>query len=205
MTVGDGRPLQQPVERDLRHGLAGLAGDLVERVDHLVEVLVGDRRAVSRQFCCRRLTSGSGWPRRILPVSRPQPSGLQTTVPDALVEAERHQLPFVVAADQRVVGLVRDVARPAVSFGDRRATSSGASRRSSSSRCSGSCRAARGVERRERLFDRRHGVEAVQLVEVDVVGAEPAQAGFDRRGSDDSATSRRRSGRRPCGRWPWWR
>ena len=30
---------------------------------------------------------------------------------DALVEAERHQLPFVVAADQRVVGLVRDVAR----------------------------------------------------------------------------------------------
>ena len=82
----DGRdrgPLQQPVERDLRHRLAGLRGDLVERVDDPVEVLVGDRRADVRRpaCCCSRLVSGSGCPRRILPVSRPQPSGLQTTVP----------------------------------------------------------------------------------------------------------------------------
>ena len=30
---------------------------------------------------CRRLPSGIGWPRRILPVRRPQASGLQTMVP----------------------------------------------------------------------------------------------------------------------------
>ena len=83
MTVATRGPLQQPVERDLRHGLAGLRGDLVERVDDVVEVLVGDRRA--RIAVCLAVaagwSSGSGWPRRILPVSRPQPSGLQTTAP----------------------------------------------------------------------------------------------------------------------------
>ncbi len=58
---------------------------------------------------------------------------------DALVAAERHQLPLVVAVEQRVVGLMRDVARASRGGPTRRATSSGASRRSSSSRCSGSC------------------------------------------------------------------
>ena len=32
--------LQQPVQRDLRHGLAGLGGHDVERIDDLVERLV---------------------------------------------------------------------------------------------------------------------------------------------------------------------
>src|SRR5580658_6518502 len=36
----DGRPLQQPVERDLRDQLAGLPGDLVERIDDAEEMLV---------------------------------------------------------------------------------------------------------------------------------------------------------------------
>ncbi len=41
-TVG---ALQQPVDGDLRHGLAGLGGDRVERVDHAEELRVIDRRA----------------------------------------------------------------------------------------------------------------------------------------------------------------
>ena len=36
---------EQPVERDLRHGLARFLGDCVEGVDDPVDVLVGDRRA----------------------------------------------------------------------------------------------------------------------------------------------------------------
>ena len=57
MTFATRRPLQQPVERDLRHGLAGLLRDLVERVDDPVEVLVGDRRPdVGRRPC-----SAGGW------------------------------------------------------------------------------------------------------------------------------------------------
>ena len=66
----------------------------------------------------RRLTSGSGAPRRILPVSRPQPSGRPHDRAHALIEAERHQFPFVVAADQRVIGLVGDIARQAIAIGN---------------------------------------------------------------------------------------
>jgi hypothetical protein len=36
------------------------------------------------------------------------------------------------------------------------------------------------VERVEDLFHRRHRIEAVQLEEIDVVGAQPAEAGVDR-------------------------
>ena len=38
---------------------------------------------------------------------------------DLLVEAQRHKLPFVLAADQRIVGLMRDVARQPVLLGYR--------------------------------------------------------------------------------------
>src|SRR5579883_1338511 len=37
---------------------------------------------------------------------------------DALIDAEGHQLPFVVSADQRVVDLMRDMPRPAVPVGN---------------------------------------------------------------------------------------
>ena len=39
------RPLQHPVQRDLRNGLARLPGDLVQRIDDAVEKFVRDRRA----------------------------------------------------------------------------------------------------------------------------------------------------------------
>ena len=47
------------------------------RVRHDKTMAGGPRSAV----LCRRLTSGSGCPRRMRPVRRPQPSGLQTTAP----------------------------------------------------------------------------------------------------------------------------
>ena len=37
MSVATVGPLQQPVQRDLRDGLAGLRGDRVQRIDDLVE------------------------------------------------------------------------------------------------------------------------------------------------------------------------
>ena len=43
--AGHGRPLQQPVQRHLRHGPAGLGGNGVQRVDDPVQVLVLDLRA----------------------------------------------------------------------------------------------------------------------------------------------------------------
>src|SRR5258707_7853906 len=74
----------------------------------------GPHCAVSR----RRLPSGKGRPRRILPVRRPQPSGLQTIAPTPLVKGQRHQLPLVVAPDQRIVDLMRNVAGPTMLRGN---------------------------------------------------------------------------------------
>ena len=132
MTVDDRGPLQQPVERNLRHRLAGLLRHRVERVDHAEHVLVGDRRAhrspvsCSRLVCRQRLAAadlaGQAAPAERAPHHRARRPG----------RGQRHQLPLVVAADQRVVRLVGDVARPAVAVGDRERSSSGASRRSSS-------------------------------------------------------------------------
>lgn len=74
------RPLQQPVQRDLRHRLAGFLGDSIERIDNAIRYSSGTGGPISAVLCSR-LDAGSGYPRRILPVSRPQPSGLQTIAP----------------------------------------------------------------------------------------------------------------------------
>ena len=47
---GDRRPLQQPVERDLRNGLAGFLRYVVDGVDDFVEILVGRLRAGLREL-----------------------------------------------------------------------------------------------------------------------------------------------------------
>ena len=109
--------LQQPVDGDLRHGLAGLGGDLVQRVDDPVEMLVLDRRAEARGLvqaaALRQRLAAADLAGQAAPAERAPDQRA-----DALVEAERHQLPLVVAADQRVVDLVGDIARPAVPVGD---------------------------------------------------------------------------------------
>ena len=146
ITRRHGRPLQQPVERDLRHGLAGL---LARPRRARRPPGTGTRRAPAGP-CRPRAGSaaGSSSRQRLAAADLAGEPAPAERAPDdradLLVERERHQLPLVVAADERVVRLVRDVARRGRSARRRRATSSGASRRSSSSRCSGSCRRAPG-------------------------------------------------------------
>ena len=128
---------------------------------------------------CRRLVSGSGWPRRTLPG---EPAPAERTPDDRahlLIEGQRHQLPFVIAADQRVIGLVGDVAGQAVLFRNRQRlhqVPAGEVRAADVADLAG---AHQIVERAQHLLDGRQGVEAVQLIEVDVVGAQPPQAGLD--------------------------
>jgi hypothetical protein len=43
--IGYGGALEEPVERDLRNGLAGFFGDLLDRVHDFVEIFVFDLRA----------------------------------------------------------------------------------------------------------------------------------------------------------------
>ena len=99
---------------------------------------------------------------------------------DLLVERQRHQLPFVVAADQRIIGLMGDVAGQAVLLRDGQRlhqVPAGEVRAADVADLAG---AHQVVERAQHLLDRRQGVEAVQLIEVDVVGAQPPQARLDR-------------------------
>ncbi len=102
--------LQQPVERDLRDALAGLLRDLVDGIDDAIDVLVRHRRAE-----LRRLGQAAHFGLRLAAADLAGEASPAERRPDhrtkSLVEAERHQLPFVVAADQRIVGLVGDVAR----------------------------------------------------------------------------------------------
>ncbi len=203
MTLATRRPLEQPVEGDLRHGLAGLPGDLVEGVDDPVDVLVGDRRpdvghelalepAGLRQRLAAADLAGEPAPAERAPDDRA----------DLLVEGQRHQLPLVVAADQRVIGLVGDVARQAVLAPRRPATSSGASRRSSSSRCSGSCRPAPG-RRACPALPRPASARRSRAAGRGRCSRCPAAAGSPRPpGSGGSATSPRRSGPGPMRKVP---
>jgi hypothetical protein len=94
---------------------------------------------------------------------------------DALVEAEWHQLPLVVAADQRVVDLVGDVPRMTVPFGDGERLHQLPAREVGHSGIADLARAYEVVECGQDLLDRGARVEGVQLEQVDVVGAEPAQ------------------------------
>ena len=205
ITFATRRALQQPVERDLRDRLAGLGGDLVQGVDDPEQVLVVD--SAGRCPGCRvRACRGSGRLAAADLAGEPAPAERAPDHrADALVERQRHQLPFVIAAEQRVIGLVRDVARKAVALRDRERLHQVPAGEVRAADVADLARAHQLVERGQRLLDRRVGVEAVQLEEVDVVGAEAPQRPPRPPRSGAGETSRSRWARRPSETWPWWR
>jgi hypothetical protein len=71
-----------------------------------------------------------------------------------------------------------DVARPAVSLGNGERLHQVPSREIGAGDVADFAAPHQIVQRIERLFDGRLRVEAVHVVEIDVIGAEPAQAGF---------------------------
>ena len=100
--------------------------------------------------------------------------------PDALVEAERVHLPLLLAVDQVVVVLHGREAGPAAEVGDvlgLRELPGVHARRPDVARLP---RPHDVVQRLHRLLDRGVRVPAVDLVEVDVVGAQPPQRRVDR-------------------------
>ena len=78
----DGRPLKQPIDRYLSDRFPVSAATSLSASTTLKRWWSVTFGPISCERALRwRLTSGSGCPRRIFPVRRPQPSGLQTTVP----------------------------------------------------------------------------------------------------------------------------
>src|SRR3984885_5622383 len=106
--TGHGRTAQQPVERDLRRRLAGLLGDAIERVDDIEQAILfvarsGFRNRMGACAGLRRL-SAPDFSSELAPAERAPDDRA-----DALVAAELHELPFVIAVEQRIIGLVRNI------------------------------------------------------------------------------------------------
>jgi hypothetical protein len=100
----------------LRDCLAGLGSDFFQRIDDAIQALVVDRRRHLRGLVqparARQRRAAADLPGEPAPAERAPHHRA-----DALVDAERHQRPFVVAPDERVIGLVGDEARVAVAVG----------------------------------------------------------------------------------------
>src|SRR6202042_1554131 len=111
--VSDGRAAQEPVERDLRNRLAGLLGDSIERVDDIEQALL----VVARPGFRNGVRTGAGSRRLSAPDFTCQLAPAEWAPDDradALIASELHELPFIVAVEKRIIGLVRDIAGVAV-------------------------------------------------------------------------------------------
>ena len=175
--VRDGRTLQQPVQRDLGHTLFGFFGYLLQRVDHFVQIFVGYRWSVFGGLV-KAAAGGQGLAaanlsRQAAPSQRAPDQGA-----NPLIEPERHQFPFVFSADERIVDLVANVAGPAVAIGDGERFHQVPAGKIGAGDVANFSALDQLIEAAESLFDGRERVESVEMVDVDVVGAEAAQAGF---------------------------
>ena len=175
----DGGLAEQPGQRDLRPGDAPRAGHLADAVHDRPVGLLGPGVEGLAELV------GSGPLRAPLLVPRPGQSPAGERAPgehaDPLGEAEADHLPLLLAIEQVVVVLHRDEPRPAVEVGqvERLAELPGEHRRGAD--VAGLARLHDVVQGLQRLLDRRLVVPAVDLVQVDVVGAEPPEARVDLR------------------------
>ena len=97
-----------------------------------------------------------------------------------LIERQRHQLPFEVAADERIISLMGHVARPAVAVGHGQRFHQMPARKVRAADVANLAGPDQSVQRVERFLDGRQRVEPVKLIQIDVVGSQPAQAGLER-------------------------
>ena len=110
---------EKPVERNLRDGFSGFLGDGVEGVDDFEKIFVVDlRTGVGSDLA---IEAGGLWARRAAANFAGEASPAERAPDqraDFLIDAERHEFPFVVAADERIVDLMGDVSGPAVALGN---------------------------------------------------------------------------------------
>ena len=173
------RSLQQPVERNLRHRFSGLARHRIERVHHVEQVGILDLRALVRSLVqpARRRQ------RRAAAELTGQPAPAERA-PDhrahALIERERHQLCLIVPPDQRIIGLMRDVAREVVAIRHRQRLHQMPAGEVGAADVADLAGPHEIVQRGEGLLDWGQGIEAVQLEEIDMIGLQPLKGGVAR-------------------------
>jgi hypothetical protein len=127
----------------------------------------------------RRAPAGPFSPR--LELAREQAAGQGRPRQDAhaFLFAQRHDLALDVAAGDRVVHLGRDEARAAGLVAERQRLHGLPRGEVAEAHVAGLAGAHHVVEGAQRLLQRRDGIHAVDLVQVDVIGAQAAQAPVD--------------------------
>src|ERR1700761_1791814 len=95
-----------------------------------------------------------------------------------LIDAQRHQLLLVVAADRGIVDLVADVACPAIPLRNGQRLHQMPPGEVGAGDITLLAVAHQGVKRVERLLNRSAGVEAVQVIDVDIVRSQALETGF---------------------------
>ena len=113
------------------------------------------------------------------PARKPRAPGRPGDDADTLVLAQRQHLPLLLAIDQVVLRLHGDERRPAVGAGRAQHLHELPCVHRGSADVAGLAGADDIVQRLQRLLDRRIIVEAVDLIEIDIVDAEPGQAAVD--------------------------
>src|SRR5262245_33375391 len=95
---------------------------------------------------------------------------------DSLLERKRHEFPLVVTPDQRVIHLMRDVLCPPVAPRHRERLHQMPAGEIGAGDITYLTAPRQRVQRIERLLDRRERVEAMHVIDVDVINAETPQA-----------------------------
>ena len=189
-------PLQQPVQGDLCVRPAGLGRDLVHDIDDAEQPLLLELGPGAGDVVRTRPRPGR-WATPDLAGGCPSPAGSDHAA-HALVARQRHQLPLVVAVQQRVVARGHVARQPCRS--DTASDFIRCQPAKLSHRCS-TLPAHQLVQRVQRLFHGRVVVLAAQLQQVDVVGTSRTSAPTPPSGA--VATSRSRWGRHRPGTWSW--
>jgi NADPH-dependent curcumin reductase CurA len=183
--AGDALPAQQPVERDLRHGCTARLGDRSQGVCDVVQFRPVDRVAGhAGQRAAGAVRIGPAAAEFAGEDAEGERAPDQAA--DALVDPQRQQLMLGVAPCQRIIELMRDIAGAPGAVRGRQGLHQLPAGIVGAARVTDLARPDQVVERRQRLFERRQGIEAVQLVEVDIICLEPAQARLA--GLDDMQT-----------------
>ena len=185
----------QPRDRDLQ-----LARHLAERVEHGVAARLVDRREVEAR------AAGPGGALLVAP-ELPAQKTTRQRAPDEEAHLlglhQGDQLPFQIASDDRIVGLDGLEALEAVPLADAERLHEVPGGEVRGAEVADLTRAHQIVERAQRLVPGRQRVVAVDLIEVDVVGAEPPQAPLDRIHDVPAREAHVVGARRPRGRAPW--
>ena len=168
--------LQKPRERDASDACVVSLGDRLHRVDNVVGALLVDRREIehrSARIVVAALVA------RVFAREKSARERAPDHDAEALVLDQRHDLALKLAARDRIVCLHRLEAGIAalVRNAERLHDLPGGEVRAADRADEAAAHTI--VERAQRLFKRRDGVEAVDLIEVDMIEAESFQAGRD--------------------------